>query len=224
MKYPRKLVMVTVAGVAAVSAVSAAGAGGFGYNHDSQQSSGVVKVTYDNPQGWTLAENGYSVFVPGGTLGDKSLQIKGQAGGTVVYLPSFGGPARQRLLSELTSFGYASQRTLADEPSARISVSGANTTDRTGNTVLVYEAARNGWAGASGWHRNDALHGLIYSLSPLRGGGCDQATPCPISEFLDINPHAQVTNMEFVATSGQGAQIDDVIVGFGVAADYDLGG
>ena len=88
MRYPRKLVMVTVAGVAAVSAVSAAGAGGFGYNHDSQQSSGVVKVTYDNPQGWTLAENGYSVFVPGGPLGDKSLQIKGQAGGTVVCLPS----------------------------------------------------------------------------------------------------------------------------------------
>jgi hypothetical protein len=173
--------------------------------------------------------------VTGAPKGANVLDMQTTTGrGVVVYLPVAAG----RLLSELTSFGYASNVISAPNPAydvtAQIEVVGSSATHfGSGYTTVVFEPYLNGNQGAVGWHRNDVVHGKVWSSQALPSGDCSQSVPCPFSTFIAENPKATVLsapklrigqNGGTAATDAGQYQVDDVIYGFGTAVNFDLGG
>ena len=203
-------------------------------------------MTAANLNGFVLAPNGDKTrpTSPNETLrfvtasdapkGAGALDMQTTTGKSVVaYLPSAAG----RLLSELTSFGYASkvisQPNTAYDVTAQIEVYRSSATHfLSGYTTVVYEPYVNGYQGATGWHRNDVVHGKVWSTQALPSGDCSQAVPCPFSTFVAENPLAFVISApKFRIGQNSGTalndageyQVDDVIYGFGTALNFDLG-
>jgi Collagen triple helix repeat (20 copies) len=208
-------------------------------------SDALRSVTAANLNGFVLAPNGDNGdTTPNGTLsfvaasdapkGANVLDMQTTTGKSVVaYLPSAAG----RLLSELTSFGYASkvitQPNTAYDVTAQIEVYKSTATHfSSGYTTVVYEPYVNGYQGTVGWHRNDVVHGKVWSTQALPSGDCSQAVPCPFSTFVAENPQAYIVsapklrigqNSGTPATDAGEYQVDDVIYGFGTALNFDLG-
>ena len=205
--------------------------------------------------GAAAPDNGTIGFAPAADapLGSNVLDIKTTTGGpVVVWFPQAQPKAPGRLLSELTALGYASNvktRSVNDtagafDVTAQIEVLGANVGTTTGYTTVVYEPYQNGYQGATGWHRNDVVHGLVWSTRAPVSGHCTQAAPCPFSQFVAENPKATViTNnppngstdggngIKFRVGQNSGGTdigseylVDDVVYGFGTAVQYDFGG
>jgi hypothetical protein len=182
--------------------------------------------------------NGTTTFVAaaGGPLGSDALDMKTVTGKSVAaFLPAAG--AKGRLLSELTSFGYASkvisQPAPANDVTAQVEVDGSSATHfASGYTTVVFEPYVNGESGLAGWHRSDVVHGKVWSTQALPSGDCSQAVPCAFSTFVAENPRAIVLDAKFRigqnsgTPAGDGGEylVDDVIYGFGTTVNYDLGG
>jgi hypothetical protein len=205
----------------------------------------VRPVTATSPNGFVLNANGDNGDAsPNGTVsfvaaadaprGHDVLDMQTTTGKSVVaYLPAAAG----RLLSELTSFGYASKVISSPNPAydvtAQIEVvrSGAAKYP-SGYTTVVFEPYVNGNQGTVGWHRNDVVHGKVWSTQALPSGDCSQAAPCAFSTFIAENPQATVLsapkfrigqNSGTPLTDAGHYQVDDVIYGFGSALNFDLG-
>jgi Collagen triple helix repeat (20 copies) len=180
--------------------------------------------------------NGSVTFeaVAGAPLGSKVLDMKTTTGKSVVtFLPAAAG----RLLSELTSFGYASKvisaPNTAYDVTAQIEVLKSSATAfASGYTTVVFEPYVNGNQGTVGWHRNDVVHGKVWSTKALPTGDCSQAVPCSFQTFIAENPQAVVMsapkfrigqNSGTPATDAGEYQVDDVVYGFGTTMNYDLG-
>ena len=202
-------------------------------------------MTAANLNGFVLAPNGDNGdTTPNGTVsfvaasdapkGSNVLDMQTITGKNVVaYLPSAAG----RLLSELTSFGYASK--VIQQPQHGIR------RDRTDRGLQVerhalrvrlhhgrLRAVRQRLPGHSRLapQRRGARQGLEHPALP--SGNCSQAVPCPFSTFVAENPQAYVISapkFRIGQNSGTPAgdageyQVDDVIYGFGSALNYDLG-
>ena len=212
---------------------------------DGADSDDLRPVTATQLNGFTLAPNGDNGDAgPNGSVtfaavanapkGAGVLDMQTITGKSVVaYLPSAAG----RLLSELTSFGYASNvisaPNTAYDVTAQIEVvKSAATAFASGYTTVVFEPYVNGNQGTLGWHRNDVVHGKVWSTKALPSGDCSQAVPCPFSQFIAENPQAIVLSapkFRIGQNSGTPAndaghyQVDDVIYGFGTAVDFNLG-
>jgi hypothetical protein len=208
-------------------------------------SNALRAVTAANLNGFVLSANGDNGDPsPNGTVsfvaaadapkGQNVLDMQTITGKSVVaYLPSAAG----RLLSELTSFGYASKVIAAPNPAYDVTaqievIKSASTYYSSGYTTVVFEPYVNGNQGAVGWHRNDMVHGKVWSTKPLPSGDCSQAVPCAFSTFIAQNPQAIVLSapkFRIGQNSGTPAndaghyQVDDVIFGFGTALNFDLG-
>jgi Collagen triple helix repeat (20 copies) len=215
-------------------------------------SDAVRTVTAANLNGFVLAPNGDNTPAYGGSdtpgngtttfvtaanspMGSSVLDMKTVTGkSVVVFLPSAAG----LLLSELTSFGYASKvvasPNTAYDVTAQIEVlhSSAKAFSN-GYTTVVYEPYVNGYQGTVGWHRNDVVHGMVWSTKALPSGDCSQAAPCSFATFVAENPQATIMSapkFRIGQNSGTPAgdageyQVDDVIYGFGSALSFDLGG
>lgn len=181
--------------------------------------------------------NGTVGFVADATapLGSGALDMKTVTGKSVVsFLPAAG--ANGRLLSELTSFGYASkvisQPAPVNDVTAQIEVTGSTAAHfSSGYTTIVFEPYVNGESGLAGWHRSDVVHGKVWSTQALASGDCSQAVPCAFSMFVAQNPRAVVLDSKFRIGQNSGTPvsdggeylIDDVVYGFGTTVDYDLG-
>jgi hypothetical protein len=181
--------------------------------------------------------NGTTTFVgaAGAPLGTGALDMKTVTGKSVAaFLPAAG--TKGRLLSELTSFGYASKVIAQPAPSndvtAQIEVTGSTATHfLSGYTTVVFEPYVNGESGLTGWHRSDVVHGKVWSTQALPSGDCSQAAPCAFSTFVAENPRAIVADAKFRIGQNSGTPagdageylVDDVIYGFGTTVDYDLG-
>jgi hypothetical protein len=212
----------------------------------------VRPVTASNLQGFVLAPDGDNTPAYGGPdapgngavgfapsadapLGANALDMRTITGMSVaVFLPSAG--TKGRLLSELTSFGYASkvisQPGPDDDVTAQIEVVGSTATHfASGYTTVVFEPYVNGEAGLTGWHRSDVVHGKVWSTKPLPSGDCSQAVPCPFSTFVAENPRATVLDAKFRIGQNSGTPatdageylVDDVVYGFGTTMNFDLG-
>jgi hypothetical protein len=181
--------------------------------------------------------NGTTTFVAasGSPKGSNVLDMQTTTGkSVVVFLPSAAG----RLLSELTSFGYASKVVTAPstalDVTAQIEVLHSSATHfSSGYTTVVYEPYVNGYQGTTGWHRNDVVHGKVWSTQALPSGDCSQAAPCSFATFVAENPQATIMsapkfrigqNSGTPANDAGNYQVDDVIYGFGSALNFDLGG
>jgi hypothetical protein len=209
-------------------------------------------VTSETPRGFVLAPDGDNTPAFGGTdapgngttsfvsaagapLGTGALDMTTVTGKSVAaFLPAAG--AKGRLLSELTSFGYASkviaQPAPANDVTAQIEVTGSIATHfSSGYTTVVFEPYVNGESGLAGWHRSDVVHGKVWSTQALSTGDCSQAVPCAFSTFVAENPRAIVLDAKFRigqnsgTPAGDGGEylVDDVIYGFGTTVNYDLG-
>jgi Collagen triple helix repeat (20 copies) len=210
--------------------------------------SNVIRpVTQATLNGFVLAPNGDNgAATPNGTVsfaaaadatrGSGVLDMETLTGKSVVaYLPAAAG----RLLSELTSFGYASKvitaanNNSAYDVTAQIEVyRSSSTAFASGYTTVVFEPYMNGNQGTAGWHRNDMVHGKVWSTKALPSGNCSQALPCLFSQFVAENPLAIVLSapkLRVGQNSGTPAndaghyQVDDLIYGFGNTLNYDLG-
>ncbi|MEO9176792.1 MAG: hypothetical protein ABI317_14865, partial [Gaiellales bacterium] len=215
-------------------------------------SNDVRSVTSANLQGFVLAPdgdntpayggpdapgNGTVTFAPSSDapLGANALDMKTITGkSVVVFLPSAG--TKGRLLSELTSFGYASkvvsQPSVDNDVTAQIEVVGSAATHfGSGYTTVVFEPYVNGETGLTAWHRSDVVHGKVWSTQALPSGDCSQAVPCAFSTFVAENPRATVLDAKFRIGQNSGTPatdageylVDDVVYGFGTTLDYDLG-
>jgi hypothetical protein len=179
--------------------------------------------------------NGTVTFGPSnGGLGMKSINMKTLNGKSVaVFLPAAPG---QRLLSEITSFAYSSKVIMRPAPAydvtAQVEVFGANVGTASGYTTVVYEPANNSLSGATGWNRNDVVHGQVWSTHATVAGDCTQALPCSFQKFIAENPRSTVIRAKFrigqnsgtTATDAGEYLVDDVTFGYGNAVNYDLGG
>ena len=144
--------------------------------------------------------------------------------------------AKGRLLSELTSFGYASKTVSRPNPAydvtAQIEVTGSSAAHfASGYTTVVYEPYVNGLQGATGFNRNDVVHGKVWSTQALPSGDCSRRCPAAFSTFVAQNPRAVVLDAKFRIGQNSGTPVndageylvDDVVYGFGTSVDYDLG-
>ncbi len=208
-------------------------------------SDAVRPVTAATLNGFVLAPDGDNGDVPGNGVvsfvaapdapkGANVLDMQTTTGkSVVVYLPVAAG----RLLSELTSFGYASKVVSAPNPAydvtAQIEVVKSSAAHfGSGYTTVVFEPYVNGNQGVTGWHRNDVVHGKVWSTQALPSGDCSQAVPCPFSTFVAENPQAIVLsapkfrigqNAGTPANDAGHYQVDDVVYGFGTTLNFDLG-
>jgi hypothetical protein len=234
----------------ATGATGAAGAtGAVGAN--GLDSDAVRTVTAGHLNGFVLAPDGDNTAAFGGSdapgngsvafvtaadapKGTSVLDMQTTTGKSVVtFLPSAAG----RLLSELTSFGYASKVIASPNPdydvTAQIEVLNSSAPAfKSGYTTVVFEPYNNGNVGVTGWHRNDVVHGKVWSTKALPSGDCSQAVPCAFSTFVAENPKATIMsapkfrigqNSGTPATDAGEYQVDDVIYGFGSALNFDLG-
>ena len=228
----------------AAGAVGAPGANGL-------DSDALRTVTAGHLNGWVLAPDGDNTAAFGGPdapgngsvafvaaadapKGTSVLDMQTTTGKSVAtFLPSAAG----RLLSELTSFGYASKVIASPNPNydvtAQIEVLKSSAPAfKSGYTTVVFEPYNNGNAGVVGWHRNDVVHGNVWSTKALPSGDCSQAVPCAFSTFVSENPKAVIMsapkfrigqNGGTPATDAGEYQVDDVLYGFGSALNFDLG-
>jgi hypothetical protein len=210
-------------------------------------------VTAGNLRGFTLApkgdngdttDNGTLDFTtPPATppLGTKSLEFKSTNGKpVVVYAGVPSSNAARPLLAELTKASYASLIHTQPQSSLDISmqfeVTGSTSTHfASGYTTVVFEPYQNQDSETlDEWHRHSVDFGKVWSTqasSSANPSHCTQATPCPLRQYIEENPHAQVltAKLKIGQNSGTGwtgfdGFLDDVKLGFGPVTQYDFGG
>jgi hypothetical protein len=206
-------------------------------------------VTAGNLRGFTLAPKGdngdttdngtFGFNTPPATppLGTKSLEFTSTNGKPLVlYAGVPTSNAARPLLAELTKASYASlihtQPQSALDISMQFEVTGSTSSATAGYTTVVFEPYQNGDSQTlDEWHRHSVDFGKVWSTRAITSGNCTQGTPCPLRQFIEENPHAQVltAKLKIGQNSGTGWSgfdgfLDDVKLGFGPVTQYDFGG